>query len=299
MAQSDTRTVDCERTARDVIDAVGGSDNVVASNVCMTRLRLSVDDVSLVDEARLNAIRSVLGVSRRGERAYDVIFVPSVIDDVYSDFVDLSNATGSAPEVEGNPVRDSPMRVAIAPGTSSPKADPEIEGLLGTLGEADASRPAPSPAEEPARPSVLVINGPNINMLGVREPDVYGTETFADLERLCRQAARECGFSFCRCFQSNHEGALVDEIQAALGRFAGIVINPGAYTHTSVAILDAVKAVSLPCVEVHISKVDEREDFRQVSYVRLACIDTVTGLGIEGYRVAMRRLADHLRIADA
>lgn len=151
-----------------------------------------------------------------------------------------------------------------------------------------------SPQKPSLGRSVLVINGPNINMLGTREPAIYGRQDYAALVALCKDSAKKAGFSDVRCFQSNHEGDLVDEIQNALGSFDGIVINPAAYTHTSVAILDAVKAVQLPCVEVHISKVDEREDFRQVSYIRQACFETVSGMGLEGYRKAIFDLAKHL-----
>lgn len=129
---------------------------------------------------------------------------------------------------------------------------------------------------------ILVINGPNINMLGIREKGLYGSGTYQDLieqiQEYCDKKQVEVEF-----FQSNHEGDLVDTIQAAYQKIDGIVINPAAYTHTSVAILDAVKAVSIPTVEVHISKVEEREDFRQVSFIRQACIKTITGLGFEGY----------------
>ena len=135
----------------------------------------------------------------------------------------------------------------------------------------------------------LVIDGPNINMLGIREPAIYGSQNYAAL----------CALLACDHFQSNHEGAIVDAIQQALGVYDGIVINPAAYTHTSVAILDALKAVSLPCVEVHISDVASREDFRQVSFVRRACFATVAGEGIEGYRHALSLLADKLRADSA
>lgn len=141
----------------------------------------------------------------------------------------------------------------------------------------------------------LVINGPNINMLGIREPGIYGSESYETLVALCTRAATEAGFDEVECFQSNHEGAIVDKIQEAMGVYDGIVINPAAYTHTSVAILDALKAVSIPAVEVHISAVEEREDFRQVSYARLACFATITGEGLEGYRHGLKLLAKHLR----
>lgn len=129
---------------------------------------------------------------------------------------------------------------------------------------------------------ILVINGPNLNMLGIREPDHYGRETYADLVAKIESHCQNRGVKV-ELFQSNHEGDLVDKIQSAYQNADGIVINPGAYTHTSIAILDAVKAVGVPTVEVHISKLEEREDFRQISYVRLACVKTVTGHGTDGY----------------
>ena len=133
---------------------------------------------------------------------------------------------------------------------------------------------------------LLVINGPNLNMLGIREPDHYGRETYGDLVKKITDHCQKKGIAV-EVYQSNHEGDLVDKIQSAYGTADGIVINPGAYTHTSIAILDAVKAVSLPTVEVHISKVEEREEFRQISYVRLACVKTVTGHGTDGYLEAI------------
>ena len=139
---------------------------------------------------------------------------------------------------------------------------------------------------------IKVINGPNLNMLGVREPDIYGSTGYDKLLEMIKEHADRIGVEV-ECFQSNHEGDLVDEIQSCLGKFDGIVINPGAYTHTSVAILDATKAVSLPTVEVHISKVDEREDFRQISYIRKACVQTIIGHGLEGYLEAMDYLKEN------
>ena len=133
---------------------------------------------------------------------------------------------------------------------------------------------------------ILVINGPNINMLGIREPGIYGKQTFAELLALLERTALEENITVEQ-FQSNHEGALVDAIQAAYGNFDAIVINPAAYTHTSVAILDALKAVAIPAVEVHISDVDSREPFRQISYPGLYCEKTIKGQGIEGYRQAI------------
>ncbi|MDO5152512.1 MAG: type II 3-dehydroquinate dehydratase [Eubacteriales bacterium] len=140
---------------------------------------------------------------------------------------------------------------------------------------------------------ILVINGPNLNMLGIREPGIYGKNTFADLLKLLEETAQAEGIGIEQ-FQSNHEGAIVDKIQWAYGKVDGIVINPAAYTHTSVAILDALKAVSIPAVEVHISDVDSRESFRQVSYAGLACYKTIKGHGLEGYREAIRYLVELL-----
>ena len=139
---------------------------------------------------------------------------------------------------------------------------------------------------------ILVLNGPNINMLGIREPGVYGKSTFADLLKLLEQTAREEKLEVHQ-YQSNHEGCLVDKIQEAYGVYDGIVINPAAYTHTSIAILDALKAVSIPAVEVHISDVDSREAFRQVSYAGLACVHTIKGRGLNGYREAIQYLKEH------
>ena len=138
--------------------------------------------------------------------------------------------------------------------------------------------------------NLLIINGPNLNMLGIREPAIYGKETYEDLCALIRAHADRLGVNVT-LFQSNHEGALVDAIQQALGAQDAIVINPGAYTHTSIALLDALKAVALPAVEVHISDPDTREDFRKISYLRAACVKTIKGHGLNGYLEAMDFLA--------
>ena len=138
---------------------------------------------------------------------------------------------------------------------------------------------------------ILVINGPNINMLGIREPGIYGKQTFADLLALLSDTAKETGIEIDQ-YQSNHEGDLVDKIQAAYDNYDAIVINPAAYTHTSVAILDALKAVAIPAVEVHISDVDSREAFRQISYAGMYCEKTIKGMGLDGYRQAILYLID-------
>ena len=141
---------------------------------------------------------------------------------------------------------------------------------------------------------ILIINGPNLNMLGLREPEIYGKQSYSSLCELIDESCRELGVEH-EIFQSNHEGVIVDKIQEAYGKFDGIVINPAAYTHTSVAILDALKAVSIPTVEVHISDINSRDEFRKHSYISLAAFKTVMGLGFEGYKVAIEALVNHLK----
>ena len=142
-------------------------------------------------------------------------------------------------------------------------------------------------------PKILVINGPNLNMLGIREPDIYGRKTYADLIAFIQQAARELNVEV-DVRQSNHEGVIIDWIQEALGKFDAIVINPAAYTHTSIGIMDALKAVALPAVEVHISDISTREDFRHISYASKACFATIAGHGFDGYRMALEKSLERL-----
>lgn len=141
---------------------------------------------------------------------------------------------------------------------------------------------------------ILVLNGPNLNMLGIREPEHYGTQTLADLIAMLEDEAKRLGITI-ECYQSNHEGDLVDKIQAAYGKADGILINPAAYTHTSVALLDAVKAVQIPTVEVHISDPDTRDEFRKISYIRQACIATIKGKGFAGYIEGLNILVNHAK----
>ena len=140
--------------------------------------------------------------------------------------------------------------------------------------------------------NILVLNGPNINMIGVREPEIYGSQSFAQLLSNLEQWGKEYDLNITQ-YQSNHEGDLVDQIQQAYGHMDGIVINPAAYTHTSIAILDALKAVAIPAVEVHISQVSERESFRQISYAGMACVKTIQGQGLDGYRQALLYLKEN------
>ncbi len=141
---------------------------------------------------------------------------------------------------------------------------------------------------------ISVINGPNINMLGIREPKIYGKENYGELLKSVKKHCKDRGIRVS-CYQSNHEGDLVDKIQSSYEKTDGIVINPGAYTHTSIALLDALKSVNIPTVEVHISAVEKREDFRQISYIRDACVKTITGKGINGYLEAIDFLAENYK----
>ena len=301
--------------ARDVLAAVGGAGNVTANDICMTRLRILTEDPSLVDTEQLSSTRGVLGIVKRGSNGVEVVFGPGKVDGVHEAIAGLTGLDSDEADFSGHEDADAnPLKVMISGEAPSdtPEADPdEADGLdlddmreLMSMLDATEADPGPEPGDTNEQggskptggdgPRVLVINGPNINMLGIREPKIYGSQTYQALLALCQEAAAEAGFSECSCFQSNHEGDLVDAIQDAYESYDGIVINPGAYTHTSIAILDAAKAVGLPMVEVHISKVDEREDFRQVSYIRAACFETISGMGIEGYRKAMVDLAERL-----
>lgn len=295
--------------AQDVLAAVGGKANVTGNDICMTRLRIVTEDPALVNTDQLTSTRGVLGIVQRGKRGIEVVFGPGRAEDVHEAIAGL---TGISSAEEGATLSPDTSLNVVLTGEKAHKADEEAANMPASAPDAVAQKnggdqgdldevknlislldDASSTEEEPAA-SLLVINGPNINMLGIREPSIYGTENYAALLQLCQQTAAEVGFSKCACFQSNHEGDLVDAIQDAYGNYDAIVINPGAYTHTSIAILDAAKAVQLPIVEVHISKVEDREDFRQVSYIRQACFETITGMGIQGYRTAILDLAEKL-----
>lgn len=305
--------MDKRQIAEEVLAAVGGKANVTASDICMTRLRILTEDPNLVDTEQLTAARGVLGFVKRGSNGIEVVFGPGKVEGVHEELVELTGTAGEIdPFEELAPEPDSPILVHITPNPLRDAAqfqhdedsarrtlpsNASVDELVSLLAEVPESATTPeplSPSSLDAPVRVLVINGPNINMLGIREPGIYGKDSYQDLLRLCQESARDAGFTSCSCFQSNHEGDLVDAIQDAFGTYDGIIINPGAYTHTSIAILDAAKAVDLPMIEVHISKVDEREEFRQVSYIRAACFETITGLGIDGYRKAIFDLAEKL-----
>lgn len=297
--------------AGEVLASLGGAGNILANGKCMTRLRVIVDDAALVDAKRLACTRGVLGIVKRGNRGYEVVFGPSLIEDVFEEFTKLTGMSGNVGDLsrfESAPV--STIQVQISPSNrmsfdaqadalASQEDEDELKRILDDEDDEKILRElleddAMSIDDEGKR--VLVINGPNLNLLGIREPEIYGHQDYETLIKTCLAAAHDAGFADCVCLQSNHEGDLVDAIQDAYGTFDAIVINPAAYTHTSVALLDALKAVGIPTVEVHISDVDGREDFRKISYVRQACIEVVAGLGFDGYRKALFDLAKHLGI---
>lgn len=141
---------------------------------------------------------------------------------------------------------------------------------------------------------ILILNGPNLNLLGTRQPDIYGTETLADIKAMCREKAKELGIDIT-CHQSNHEGTLIDWIQKARGQFDGLIINAGAYTHTSIAIMDAIAAVDIPTLELHLSDIHAREDFRKISYIGKIAFDVIMGHGAKGYPMALERIMEKLQ----
>jgi 3-dehydroquinate dehydratase-2 len=286
--------MDIQGLAKEVLASIGGAQNVVSDEICMTRLRLVLADVSKVDETRIDSLRGVLGTSRRGDSGLEIVFGPRTVERTFRAFESLRRQKPSAKGPDDEAVAQPAEKGVPAPAATHAirhRAEPQdrmsesdvdtLKSLLGDIA-GDAATEGPR---------LLVVNGPNLNMLGIREPSLYGSTTYSELVERCQRAARACGFVECRCYQSNHEGDLVDEIQRAWKTFDGIVLNPAAYTHTSVALLDALRSVEIPTIEVHITKVDEREGFRQVSYVREACFETIAGEGIEGYEHAIRDLA--------
>ena len=269
-----------------VLGCVGGVGNVIANSLCMTRLRITVANPTAVNRESLDLIDGVLGTATRGTNGIEVVFGPRTVQGVFDAFSKLTGIPSDFDPLAGFRRQVSNLHVHITPGRrksysaqadaneqlhrlqdESDEVDEDMLALERLLDEGIDAPETPTPAPAKLERRVLVINGPNINMVGIREPELYGREDYPSMLELCKVAAREAGFVDCRCYQSNHEGDLVDEIQDAYQVFDGIIINPGAYTHTSIALLDAVKAVSIPTIEVHISKVEDREDFRQISYL--------------------------------
>lgn len=305
-----------QKTAEEVLSSLGGKNNIVQHSLCMTRLRMSVANPTLVDKEALLGVDGVLGVAQRTPQSLEIVFGPMAVREVFQTLDRLTQEQKStSPNVtsHSNSSINSLYSSVDARKLSSVNArelssaldfekgctQEELERLL--LDNEDQEEAANISAlaqgafcdYEAKR--VLVINGPNLNLLGLREVSLYGTQTYQVLCDTCIAEAKRLGFDSCECYQSNHEGDLVDKIQEAYGQVDGIILNPAAYTHTSVALLDALKAVQIPTVEVHLTKVEEREDFRKISYVREACLTTITGKGIAGYTQALEYLANYLK----
>lgn len=289
-----------------VLECVGGFGNVAGNSLCATRLRISLNDTDKVDRNALHSINGVLGVADRGTYGIEVVFGPNLVRGVYQAFdhltgpmvnsqsADATVPTRKAgnfhvnitPETPGRPqIQASVSRPTVTP---SPVIDDDTNALLNLLGQSE------EPDDDELGMRLLVINGPNINMLGVDRDDPHAEADFADLLELCQESATEAGFSECECYQSNHEGDLIDRVQDAYEVFDAIVINPGPYAHTSIALHDALSIVGIPTIEVNLGDVAARAPYRELSYVRNACVDYVCGIGIEGYRKAIFMLAEHL-----
>lgn len=373
-----------EEIAASILACLGGTTNIEANALCMTRLRVNVYKPSLIDEHGLVGISGVLGMLKRGDKSFEIVCRPAKIAHIFQAFCGLTNlpndlsitlddapdtrvfdvhvantvsdplaktakhsATTANDEIGIKPENKRAQNLPTSPsGTQSSSAVrervsrnsdtrfmrcglSEAEELTRMLLASDNTQDKPTITKQHmwleddlldnemqdvdlstktnndqqkadtmphADTHLLVLNGPNINLLGIREPQLYGKHDYLYLVDLCETTAHSLGFSSCVCFQSNHEGELIDAIQQARGVYAGIIFNPAAYTHTSIALLDAISAVEIPTIEVHISDVSAREDFRQISYIRKACIATITGKGLQGYVEAIHTMAHYLGI---
>ncbi|MBP3894404.1 MAG: type II 3-dehydroquinate dehydratase [Atopobiaceae bacterium] len=306
-----------------VLECVGGLSNVSCSSLCATRLRITLNEADRIEHNALNLINGVLGVAKRGANGIEVVFGPNLVRGVYQSFERLTGPMAERQDDSTDSTRpkvDSNFQVTITPETPgrpqvqiavprpttdrAPVEDNETNALLEILDEVSSDSASPGIAgkqvssvddfDDGAR--LLVINGPSINMLGIREPEIYGSNDYSALLQECHDSAAEAGFAECECYQSNHEGDLIDRVQDAYELFDAIVINPGPYTHTSIALADALRAVGIPAIEVHLSDTKRREDYRRHSFVAEACIDLIEGMGIAGYRKAIFALARHLEL---
>ena len=281
--------MDYSDVARQLIEVLGGNANVHACNVCMTRLRITLGNSDKADLKMAAELDGVLGVVPRTANAIEVVFGPRKVEEVHRAI--LSELGGVEDSTTPAKVPFENLTVAISPARRHSYAK-QAEALASLLGEEASSAKgsaaeSAATADDKAGPRVLVINGPNINLLGLREPDVYGRRTFEDYLDELRRAYPDVTIDY---FQSNCEGALIDKIHEAGFQCDGIVLNAGAYTHTSIALHDAIKAVTAPVVEVHISNVHSREPFRRQSMIAPACLGVVCGFGLDSYRLAVEAL---------
>ena len=291
--------MDSQQAAQNVLLAIGGSDHLVSNEVCMTRLRVTVTDPTRIDTEQLGNLQGVLGIVGRGVNGIEVVFGPNIAQQVNAAITACCNHTQTS-------------QVISMPEDSSTSDEKEVEQLISLLRDVDLSvdnlshtgtfdddpKEESAANEEPTQDEqglrLLIINGPNINMLGIREPELYGKQDYRTLIKICKEEADNQGFIDCVCYQSNYEGDLVSAIQDALGTYDAILINPAAYTHTSIALLDAALSVQIPMVEVHLTDINEREEYRRVSYLKDACIGVCCGKGFESYREGIALLAKYL-----
>lgn len=289
--------MDSNAIALEILNAIGGSKNLTHNEVCMTRLRLSINDMTLIDHEQLATATGVLGIVGKGSNGLEVVFGPNLVSQVNNSlncilgepektFCSLDEKRSDNPAQHNEEVDE--LISLLAQKNTLDQDEEDFDGLVSDLDADDFE-------DDLEAPRLLIINGPNINMLGIREPEIYGKADYRTLIEVCKAEAQSQGFSNCVCYQSNHEGDLVDAIQDALGSYDGIIINPAAYTHTSVALLDAALAVQIPMIEVHLTDISTREDFRRISYIKDACFATVAGKGIDSYREAIQLMAVHLK----
>lgn len=287
--------MDKEDVARKVLASVGGAQNVLTNTVCMTRLRITLQDPQIVDYMSLGNVKGVLGTSVRGQNGLEIVFGPRVIEDIYEAFITLTGKEAGSDALFPMTRRRSNMHVQINTQrsnmpTSSTSGEfsfindadmTRLEDIFGKKAESDTPKPLANDWR------LLVLNGPNINMLGMGACAHEGKDDYAALLELCKQTSEEVGFVRCDCFQSNHEGDLVDKIQEAFFLYEAIIINPGAYG-ASAALREALRAAPIPAIEVHLFAQ------RELDEVGVACVSTVDGLEVDGYRKAIIAMAQHL-----
>ena len=293
--------MDSNAIAHEILNAIGGSKNLIHNEVCMTRLRLSISDMTLIDYEQLSTATGVLGIVGKGANGLEVVFGPNLVNQVNNSLdqileePEVTSCSLNEKHSASLPTHNEEVDELISLLAQKNTIDQNKEDFDSLASDLDTDDFEDNYEDDLEAPRLLIINGPNINMLGIREPEIYGKADYRTLIEACKTEAQSQGFSDCVCYQSNHEGDLIDAIQDALGSYDGIIINPAAYTHTSVALLDTALAVQLPMIEVHLTDISTREDFRHISYIKDACFATVAGKGIDSYREAIQLMATYLR----
>ena len=293
--------MDSNAIAHEILNAIGGSKNLIHNEVCMTRLRLSISDMTLIDYEQLSTATGVLGIVGKGANGLEVVFGPNLVNQVNNSLdqileePEVTSCSLNEKHSASLPTHNEEVDELISLLAQKNTIDQNKEDFDSLASDLDTDDFEDNYEDDLEAPRLLIINGPNINMLGIREPEIYGKADYRTLIEVCKTEAQSQGFSDCVCYQSNHEGDLIDAIQDALGSYDGIIINPAAYTHTSVALLDTALAVQLPMIEVHLTDISTREDFRHISYIKDACFATVAGKGIDSYREAIQLMATYLR----